>query len=272
MRHLVRAGIVLAIFLTNLLALRYFAATSASTQSVLVQYDLVLSGTNEEATTRQWASQAIKYVGPSDCGRCHPDEFTQWGTSKHHVVSCEDCHGPAQPHLETGAELAVVTSRELCETCHGKLPSKRGDFPQVVSQQHAMEGWTCVRCHNPRHPERVLQAQAGGATASAVAHSLEGRDDCLSCHGSGGDVAFPDDHAGRTNKLCLGCHPPLTTPPAASQTPILAALITSFPRIPHRLEGRSNCVLCHNPDGLIRVPDDHTGRTNDMCRTCHKAK
>lgn len=98
------------------------------------------------------------------------------------------------------------------------------------------------------------------------------RGDCLACHAAGAVSPFPEDHAGRPNELCLGCHPPLTAPPVESQTPILAVLTASFPRIPHRLEGRSNCLLCHDPEGLIPSPEDHTSRTNDMCLTCHKSK
>jgi predicted CXXCH cytochrome family protein len=271
MRHLVRAGILLAILLASLFALKRVTVPSTSVQGLLAQYDVVLSGTNKEATTREWASQPVQYLGLPDCGECHPDQFIQWSRSKHYVVSCEGCHGPAQAHLRKGAKLVVETSPDFCKTCHGKLFSRPGNFPQIDNQSHSEE-WTCVSCHNPHHPEGLLQAQTEGATAPEIAHSVEDRGDCLACHGAGGIVAFPEGHAGRTNELCLGCHVPLTAPPEASQTPILVSLTNSFPRIPHRLQGRSNCLLCHDPEGLLPSPKDHTGRTNDMCRTCHKSK
>ncbi len=40
--------------------------------------------------------------------------------------------------------------------------------------------------------------------------------------------------------------------------------------IPHALEGRDDCLMCHESGGLA-VPDDHAGRTNETCTTCHKS-
>jgi len=41
-----------------------------------------------------------------------------------------------------------------------------------------------------------------------IPHTLTGRSECLSCHGTPGSGApqVPSDHAGRTNDMCLGCH------------------------------------------------------------------
>jgi hypothetical protein len=42
--------------------------------------------------------------------------------------------------------------------------------------------------------------------------------------------------------------------------------------IPHSLEGRQDCVVCHatGVGGAPKYPADHTGRTNEMCQLCHK--
>jgi menaquinol-cytochrome c reductase cytochrome b/c subunit len=47
--------------------------------------------------------------------------------------------------------------------------------------------------------------------------------------------------------------------------------MTSAPEVPHVIEGRGNCLACHESGvGLApRLPSDHAGRTNDMCLTCH---
>lgn len=44
------------------------------------------------------------------------------------------------------------------------------------------------------------------------------------------------------------------------------------PPIPHSLEGRADCLSCHATGlaGAPRVPPDHAGRTNEMCRVCHQ--
>jgi hypothetical protein len=49
------------------------------------------------------------------------------------------------------------------------------------------------------------------------------------------------------------------------------------PNIPHTLDGRTDCVMCHQVGGAgvgqpggMGLPADHTGRTSDMCRSCHQ--
>jgi ABC-type Fe3+-hydroxamate transport system substrate-binding protein len=46
------------------------------------------------------------------------------------------------------------------------------------------------------------------------------------------------------------------------------------PGIPHTLEGRADCLVCHQTGvaGAPRVPADHAGRTSAVCQTCHKPK
>jgi hypothetical protein len=45
-----------------------------------------------------------------------------------------------------------------------------------------------------------------------------------------------------------------------------------FPRIPHPLEGREKCLACHETGaaGAPQIPEDHAGRTNEMCQACHQ--
>ncbi len=141
-----------------------------------------------------------------------------------------------------------------------------------------------------------------------IPHSLEGRDDCLLCHETGiaGATQIPDDHAGRTSDICQACHQPATDeamPASESPTPEVtptvggplpvphsladrenclechtsseAAPVTEeggVPVIPHPLIGRENCLACHQEGvgGAPPIPDDHTGRTNDICQACHE--
>jgi hypothetical protein len=93
----------------------------------------------------------------------------------------------------------------------------------------------------------------------AVPHPLEGRSDCLACHDTGGIEPFPEDHAGRTSESCTMCH-------QAGE-----AEAEEIPPVPHPLEGREDCLACHDTDGIEPFPGDHVGRTNDMCTMCHEA-
>ena len=39
--------------------------------------------------------------------------------------------------------------------------------------------------------------------------------------------------------------------------------------IPHPLEGREDCLLCHDLDAAVPFPPDHEGRPNNTCLVCH---
>jgi hypothetical protein len=54
--------------------------------------------------------------------------------------------------------------------------------------------------------------------------------------------------------------PPPPPPPPPAATPSA---------IPHPMEGRDNCLMCHT-SGDVAVPANHAGRTNDTCTGCHK--
>jgi len=72
---------------------------------------------------------------------------------------------------------------------------------------------------------------------------------------------------------------PTPTPvptPTATPTPIATPTptVSGPPLVPHTLEGRSACLLCHG-SGLATVPQvpaNHAGRTDATCTLCHKPK
>ena len=99
----------------------------------------------------------------------------------------------------------------------------------------------------------------------AVTHDLEGKANCLMCHAVGVMEPVPDvpaTHEGRAVETCGWCHAP-TSP----------MVTTGAPAIPHDLEGKANCMMCHAVGVMPPVPDvpaDHQGRTVEMCGWCHK--
>jgi len=107
------------------------------------------------------------------------------------------------------------------------------------------------------------QAASAWKTPPVVKHSLEGRSNCIMCHsGAMKKVpAMPANHEGRPVAMCLLCH--------AADAEVQK---TAPPAIPHELEGRSNCLMCHKPGAMKNVPDvpeSHAGRTIEMCQVCH---
>ncbi len=179
-----------------------------------------------------------------------------WEKADHRTVSCENCHGPAREHLETGARPVVDTSRELCGTCHAKLVSRPSDFPQVDMEEMGGQA-DCITCHDPHDPRAGMPPQ--------VPHALEERTDCQLCHNPQKHEPWvepppqaPHTLEGRTE--CLLCHGPQEFRGA------------TLPQIPHTLEGRTDCLVCHNASGIKPFPEDHTGRTSATCLNCHRSK
>ncbi len=145
-----------------------------------------------------------------------------------------------------------VEGRDDCLLCH---QAGVAGAPRVAADHVGRTNETCGQCHRPIGMEP--------AAVRPIPHLIEGRDDCLACHesGVGGASQVPADHAGRTNETCGQCHVVASTAPVAA------------PTIPHPLEGRGDCLVCHQQgvDGASRVPADHAERTSESCRQCHIA-
>jgi hypothetical protein len=47
--------------------------------------------------------------------------------------------------------------------------------------------------------------------------------------------------------------------------------LLQIPEVPHPLEGREDCLACHDTGQVKPFPEDHEGRTNDSCTMCHQA-
>lgn len=121
----------------------------------------------------------------------------------------------------------------------------------------------------------VLPAQALAQAATAakkppvMTHTAEGRADCMMCHSGKmqGMKAAPADHAERPNESCAFCH----AEDAAIQTKEAKA-------IPHTLEGKANCLMCHSGK-MANIPappaESHLDKgINDskFCGYCHTVK
>ncbi len=207
-----------------------------------------------EENSEEWSSLPIQYVSSAVCFDCHQDKYDSWEKSDHSTVGCENCHGPAGEHLETGQPPVVDISRELCGLCHAKLASRPSNFPQVDMEEMGGEA-ECATCHDPHDPRAGMPPQ--------VPHTLEGRTECQLCHGphepwESPPPELPHTLEGRTE--CLSCHGPEEFRGA------------TLPHIPHTLEGRSDCLVCHNAEGIKPFPEDHTGRTGSTCLNCHRSE
>ncbi len=210
--------------------------------------------------------------GRDDCLVCH--EFGVVGATQipgDHAGRtndmCQGCHQPATEAAPPAAPPNIphpLEGRDDCLGCHG---TGLAGFPQVPADHAGRTNDLCQGCHQSAAETGAVPPAASPAAPPGIPHPLEGRDDCLACHGAGiaGVPQTPDDHAGRTNDLCQGCHQPITEAAPAAEAP-------AFPLIPHLLEGRDNCLDCHGTGlaGFPQVPANHAGRTDDVCQSCHQ--
>jgi cytochrome c553 len=118
----------------------------------------------------------------------------------------------------------------------------------------------------PSPPVGVAADRSVGAVASVPApipHSLERREDCFACHAIGA-VDAPPVPAGheQDTTLCTTCHAVWLAPAIAASAP---------PAIPHEVEGREDCLVCHKlgTADAPRIPDNHDSLTGNICQTCH---
>jgi len=101
-----------------------------------------------------WKNFPVSYKGHAYCAECHEDNTESLAKSKHAIIQCENCHGPAMGHPENPEALTINRSRDLCLRCHASLPypgSHRKDIPSMSPDEDDLDK-TCVQCHNPHNP------------------------------------------------------------------------------------------------------------------------
>ena len=51
---------------------------------------------------------------------------------------------------------------------------------------------------------------------------------------------------------------------------VYAFPLFQIPAVPHPVEGREDCLACHDAGQVVPFPEDHAGRSNDSCTMCHE--
>jgi hypothetical protein len=206
----------------------------------------------------------------SDCASCHT------APSDHYGDNCADCHTPtafADANMPASAhpiELVGAHQTASCDGCHvegQETPAYICSNCHQPPEDHF--AGECETCHAPtsfqdatlpasEHPIELIGAHQ---TASCDGCHVEGQDMpeflCSNCH------ERPEFHfAGE----CDVCHSP------QGWTASAAFLVDIATAITHDLEGRDDCLICHDPAGEIQpAPSNHVDYINEQCLLCHKA-
>jgi hypothetical protein len=250
---------------------------------------------NSACHGRAWPAVELDAAFP------HPIELE----GKHAEVWCHDCHeGVRQPEYECAncheppmePHFGVV-----CEDCHtpqGWEQADLGDFQHPV----ALEGthadlacsdchtageeltYECANCHKPPGEthfgpdceECHTPTRFADATLPPELHPIplvggHQRATCDVCHAEGQRVP---------EYICSNCHkPPENHLPGECDTchnpegwaESVSLIVSLAPQIPHELEGRDDCLLCHDPAGQVKpAPRNHVDYINEQCTLCHK--
>ncbi|MCG3208796.1 MAG: hypothetical protein FOGNACKC_02408 [Anaerolineae bacterium] len=153
-------------------------------------------------------------AGPrTDCTICHGTTDAIIPTPANHEgfdqSLCELCHKPLATDLsseQTQVEVPQVPHlvdnfKDQCLTCH------QSDAVSPFPQNHATwQADTCLFCHQEQ--TETAEAQEG---RPPIPHTIEGREDCLACHGLDSIKPFPENHKSRPVEKCQNCHKPQET-------------------------------------------------------------
>jgi len=204
------------------------------------------------------------------CANCHQPPM-----EPHFGEGCEDCHTPA------GFEMAELASFEhpvplegahadlACSACHTagqSLTYKCANCHQPPSETHF--GPDCEGCHTPTSFEDATLPPELHPVPLIGAHQ---RATCDVCHAEGQRVpeyVCSNCHKPPENHLegaCDNCHTP------EGWTGSAASIVAQAPQITHPLDGRDDCLLCHDPAKEIKpAPANHEDFINQQCTLCHK--
>ncbi len=209
----------------------------------------------------------------SDCSGCHEPP-----SEPHYGPDCVECHTPTDfkdarlPAEMHPIELVGAHETASCEGCHveGQEPPEYvcSNCHEPPSDPHY--GPDCVECHTPtdfkdaRLPAEMHPIELVGAheTASCEGCHVEGQEPpeyvCSNCHEP------PEEHLPGE---CDVCHTPEGFAASAS------FLVDLAPEIEHELDGREDCLMCHDPEGNIKpAPSNHGDYENEQCTLCHRTE
>jgi cytochrome c553 len=161
---------------------------------------------------------------------------------------------------------SVEEARQDCLLCHAVGAVEASPIPADANHEDAAD--LCRTCH-----AALAQPVPPAVFPPGIPHDLVGREDCLMCHKMGIAYAsrIPENHIGLPVDLCQTCHQATERATPLAEETREAGTMPS--QVPHPVEGREDCRLCHETGvgGATPFPPDHADRSNEVCLVCHAA-
>ena len=221
------------------------------------------------------------YAGSEACEPCHQDLVGKFSENPHtrmalmhggKGVTCENCHGPGQAHIEAGGDVTKIfqfskASAKLiddkCLSCHV------GAHPNFDRSAHGEAKVSCTSCHSVHKFAseegllKVAQPQlcytchtdVKPAFAQPFHHRVdEGLMSCSDCHDPHGTFQPNQLRISSTqDAICTKCHVETAGPFVYEHPPI-------------KTEG---CTSCHSPHGSPNPRLLKVSNINHLCLQCH---
>lgn len=243
-RHTLRLFLLLGTVLVMAVVVRTLLVPESYGEHGHFRYDAVAEAREHEQ----------RHVGAGVCAECHDDIVDLHDKDAHFRVACETCHGPGAAHAAAEGDGPITRPEggAPCLVCHLSMPSRPGDFPQIVPEDHYRfvgvrdADTPCTACHDPHEPlymDRDIR--------TARLHPLMHR--CRDCHSGRTDetLARPENHPPIFS--CDYCHPEIAA---------------GFTARPHR---EVRCSACHlffrESESAGRIIRDADPR---FCLLCHR--
>ncbi|MBI5742075.1 MAG: cytochrome c3 family protein [Nitrospirae bacterium] len=111
-------------------------------------------GYHRKGNEEDWKAIKVKYRSKEYCKDCHQEKYDSNMSSKHSIIQCENCHGPAVDHPENPEKLVIDKSRALCIRCHAYLPYEQSDRSKIkgINPAEHNPDMECSMCHDPHKP------------------------------------------------------------------------------------------------------------------------
>jgi Ni/Fe-hydrogenase subunit HybB-like protein len=216
------------------------------------------------------------------CVACHsdlPEEFPQDRLRTPHDevthgqlagVSCSDCHGGVG-HGFDPVSGDIICPMAVCLDCHlsRQLDSKLSDCDAChIAAHEPVPAMKCNDCHQSTevwveveadsHPLDLVGKHADVQCLDChLGLNLVEETQCADCHRAPGEAHY--------GARCEECHTPQGWADSA------ALLVNLVPQIPHELEHKEDCLMCHEMASRIKpAPRNHGDYTNEQCALCHR--
>jgi len=224
---------------------------------------LATNKANEQDKAPAKGAEAAQFVGEATCAGCHDGIAKGFEENPHTKmtlmhgnapgVTCENCHGAGQAHVEGGGischsvhqskeeKLLKASQPKLCFQCHSDTkPAFNMPFHHKV-----IEGLiTCSDCHDVH----------GTFLANNVKSTADQNAICTKCH-TETRGPFVYEHVAVRAEGCLGCHTP-----HGSQNPRLLNMPAINPL----------CNQCHSGVAANTVHGMSAGSSEVItCTNCH---